>query len=327
MRKLILNLATLLALAAPAQAQVTALPTLRPEITVAGDLVRIGDLIENAGSVAETPVFRAPDLGTTGTVQTHRIVEAVRVHGLMAIETKGIAEVVVTRASRRWALKDIENQIAQSIADQYPGTEARNLNVQFDREVRAVEFEPYINAQPRIQRLSYDVRNGRFDIAFDVPGSTAARRHGLRFTGIVIEMVDVPTLSRPLARGEVMRATDIVMERRTRAEIGSDPLAQTDQIAGQAARRAMRPGQPIRAVDLMKPEVVQKGDQVTIIFEAPGITLTTRGKALENGTEGDQIAVLNPQSKRNVQAVVVGPGQVKVVSVRPIAAASTDTVR
>lgn len=327
MRKLVLNITTLLALSGPAVAEAVKLPTLRSEITVAGDLVRIGDLIENAGSVAETPVFRAPDLGTTGTVQTHRIVEAVRVHGLMAIETKGIAEVVVSRASRRWALKDIEAQIAQSIADQYPGTEARNLTVQFDREVRAVEFEPYVNAQPRIQRLSYDVRNGRFDIAFDVPGSAAARRHGLRFTGIITEMVDVPTISRAIARGEVMREGDIAMERRARAEIGADPLAQPDQIAGQAARRALRPGQPIRAVDLMKPEVVQKGEQVTIVFEAPGITLTTRGKALESGTEGEQISVLNPQSKRNVQAIVAGPGMVKVISMRPIAATSANAVR
>ena len=39
---------------------------------ITGDIVRIGDLVENAGIVAEVPIFRAPDLGQTGTVSAAR---------------------------------------------------------------------------------------------------------------------------------------------------------------------------------------------------------------------------------------------------------------
>ena len=41
-------------------------PALKSEAIVNGDIVRIGDLIENAGIVASVPIFRAPDLGHTG---------------------------------------------------------------------------------------------------------------------------------------------------------------------------------------------------------------------------------------------------------------------
>lgn len=51
----------------------------------------------------------------------------------------------------------------------------------------------------------------------------------------------------------------------------------------------------------------------------PGIFLTTRGKALESGAEGDLINVLNPQSKRTVQGVITGPGQITVSTVEPVA--------
>ena len=49
------------ALSSPAQAeQPAAGPALKREVIVTGELVRIGDLVENAGAVAEVAIFRAP---------------------------------------------------------------------------------------------------------------------------------------------------------------------------------------------------------------------------------------------------------------------------
>src|SRR5271168_3466590 len=78
----------------------SAVPALKSSATVTGDVVRIGDLVENAGPVADIPIFRAPDLGTTGAVATDRIVDAIRPHQLIGIDTRGIAEVIVNHASR-----------------------------------------------------------------------------------------------------------------------------------------------------------------------------------------------------------------------------------
>jgi flagella basal body P-ring formation protein FlgA len=72
----------------------------------------------------------------------------------------------------------------------------------------------------------------------------------------------------------------------------------------------------------MKPELVQRNETVTLIFEVPGIMLTVRGKAMEAGAEGDLVSVLNPQSKRTVQGTVTGMGTVTVVATRPRIAAN-----
>ncbi len=53
-------------------------PVLKAEAIVTGDVVRIGDLVEHAGIVANVPIFRAPDLGSTGTVPADAVIEAVR---------------------------------------------------------------------------------------------------------------------------------------------------------------------------------------------------------------------------------------------------------
>jgi len=113
-RTLTLAGAALIALAVPAVGQTTAAlvqnrPVLKAEAVVTGDIVRIGDLVAHAGIVANRPIFRAPDLGSTGTVSVEAVIEAVRAHALIGLDTGGVNEVVVTRASRTIPAKDIED--------------------------------------------------------------------------------------------------------------------------------------------------------------------------------------------------------------------------
>ena len=89
-------------------------PTLREAVTVTSDVVRIGDLVDNAGAAAGIPIFRSPDVGTTGTVATYQIVEALRSHDLTAVNTDGIREVQVARAGRMISVKDIQARIVRA---------------------------------------------------------------------------------------------------------------------------------------------------------------------------------------------------------------------
>src|SRR2546423_15671556 len=90
-------------------------PRLKSAASVSGDIVRIGDLVENAGVAANTPIFRAPDLGQTGAVPSNAVLDAVRPHGLIAVDARGISEIAVTRMSRTIAVDDIEARIVQAL--------------------------------------------------------------------------------------------------------------------------------------------------------------------------------------------------------------------
>jgi flagella basal body P-ring formation protein FlgA len=294
-------------------------PVLKRDVTVASDLVRIGDVIENAGPSARVPIFRSPDLGQTGTVSAMRVMEALRAHGFTIVETRGIHEVAVTRASRHYSVKDIETRIAEALAGRSGLGDAKNLAVTLDRDAKPVQLEP--NA-PDLQasRVLYDIRSGRFDVTFDVPGSAVARRTSLRYVGTVVETVEAAVLTRPLGRGDVVRAPDVAIERRPKAETRSDVSSSVSGLVGLAARRALRAGEVLRTGDLQKPELVQRNDNVTLVYEAPGLVLTMRGKALDSGAVGDTVSVLNVQSKRTVQGTVSGPGQVSVAATTRVSA-------
>lgn len=319
-RNLIIAGAALLALGVSAKADQER-PKLKAEATVTGSIVRIGDLIEHAGIIAKVPIFRAPDLGATGTVSAEAVIEAVRSHALIGLDTGDVSEVVVTRASRAIPAKDIETLVAQALSAQYAFGPRKDIVVNFDRELRTIQVETTTKGEPRVAYLNYDARSGRFDVTLDMP-TGATTRGTLQLSGRAASTVEVVTLARAVERGEVLKSGDVLIERRPRAEIGRDIVSNAEQAIGQAARASLQPGRPLRVADLMRPELVQRNETVTLVYAVPGITLTVRGKAIEGGAGGDVISVLNEQSKRTVQGVVAGPGRVIISTGSPRLAAN-----
>lgn len=291
-------------------------PVLRASVTVNSDIVRIGDVIDNAGSASQIAIFRAPDLGTTGSVPTSRILSALGAHQVIGVDTRNIREVSVTRSSRTVSSKDIEQQVAQALEHRNGLGDAANLSVTFDRDLRELQLDASNTGDMRASLIRFDPRNGRFDITFEIPNEVTYSPTKLRFTGTAIETVEATILTRSVDRNDVLKASDLVTERRPKAEVGND-LTTRERAIGMQVRKQLRAGQAIKAIDIGKPDLVTRDQSVTLIYEAPGIYLTGRGKAVDSGTQGDVVNVTNLQSKRTVQGTVVGPGQVVVMAPTP----------
>jgi flagellar basal body P-ring formation protein FlgA len=296
-------------------------PVLKPEAVVTGDIVRIGDLIENAGIVASVPIFRAPDLGYTGTISADSVLEAVRGHALIGIDTAGIRDIVVTRASRTIPIKEVEDVVARALSSRFDIGQAKDIVVTFAREPRAMYVEPSAQGTPRITQIDFDARSGRFDAMLEIPAGSG-KRTAMRLLGRAAATVEVATVTRTIDRGGTIRDSDLQFERRPRAEVGREMITSREQAIGLAARTNLQPGRPLRAGELMKPDLVQRGDAVTLVYEVPGIVLTLRGKAMEGGALGDTISVVNEQSKRTIQGTISGAGRVLIRSSSPQLAAN-----
>ena len=300
-------------------------PTLKPEAIVTGEIVRIGDLVDHAGIVASVPIFRAPDLGYTGTVSADAVLEAVRRHALIGVDTAGINDIVVTRASRTIPAKDVETLVAQTLSSRFDLGPSKDIVVNFAHDMRSIHVEPSVHGEPRVTHIDFDSHSGRFDATLEFLVG-AGKRSVLRLAGRATPTVQVAILTRPVDRGTVLKEADVIMERRPRTEVGRDIISKHEDAVGYAARAGLQPGRPLRSADLMKPDLVQRNESVTLVYEVPGIVLTIRGKAADGGAEGDVISVLNEQSKRMVQGVIVGPGRVAVAN-GPARLAANNLVR
>ena len=293
-----------------------AVPVLRAQVSVESDVVRIGDVIENAGSAAQIAIYRSPDLGTTGTLPTAQIINALQAHQVIGVDIRDIKSVSVTRLARILDGKEIESQVAHALEHRNGLGDAANLNLTFDREVQEVRLESWNSGALQPIHVRYEPRSGRFDVSFEVGNDNNSPRTKLRFTGTAIEMFEAAVLTRNVDRGELLKTSDVIIERRPKAEIGGDAAAR-GQAVGMQMRRSARAGQSLKAADLGKPDLVQRDDNVTLIYESAGIYLTMRGKAVDNGTEGDTVTVLNLQSKRTVYGTVVGRDQVAIQVATP----------
>ncbi|HML13576.1 MAG TPA: flagellar basal body P-ring formation chaperone FlgA [Xanthobacteraceae bacterium] len=286
---------------------------LKREAVVTSDLVRIGDLIDGAGATAGIAIFRAPDIGETGSVPAYQVVAAARAYGIERVDTQGNSEVAVTRAGHLLAPKDIEAAIARTLAARSGIADARDLAVTFDLEPQALRLQTA--ADLRALYVYYNTRSGRFDVTFEL-ADEEARRTTQRYSGYAVETLPVAVTLRALARGEVVNSGDVAVERRPKADFRDGAAASADP-GGLAVRHPVRAGQPLRVSDLMRPEIVHRNEPVTLIYEAPGLVLTMRGRALDPGAQGDIINVANSQSNRTVQGTVAGPARVVVRSGAP----------
>jgi flagella basal body P-ring formation protein FlgA len=215
MRSLLLATALLAAAATAAlgQAQrdeVIASPTLRANVTVSSDVVRIGDVIDNAGPTAQIAIYRAPDLGTVGTLSTAQVIAALRQHQVIGVDTRELKSITVTRLSRSIDSKDIENQVAQALENRHGLGAAANLSLTFDREVQGLQLDASNTGALQPVAVRFDARSSRFDVTFAIGNDSNVSATKLRFTGSAVETVEAAVLVRGVERNEVLKSSDVV---------------------------------------------------------------------------------------------------------------------
>jgi flagella basal body P-ring formation protein FlgA len=235
---------------------------------------------------------------------------------VIGVDTRDLREISVTRLARTLLPREIELAVAAALEHRNGLGDAANLSLTFDRELADIRLEASNSGALAPASVRYEPRGNRFDVTLEIAGDNAAAPARLRFTGTAIEMVEALVLARGIERNEVIKSADVVTERRPKAEVGADAVVR-DRAVGMQARRQLRAGQALRTADLAKPDLVQRDQSVTLIYETPGLYLTMRGKALDGGTEGDVVNVLNLQSKRTVSGIVTGRGQVSVAVAAP----------
>ncbi len=117
------------------------------------------------------------------------------------------------------------------------------------------------------------------------------------------------TALRPLAKGELVNKSDIsitFVEQRAYRRYGFN---QMDQVAGAKLKRNIRQGNVIERRDIC---VVCRNESVVIRAVKGELVITTKGTALSDGAQGEQVRVKNTKSNRIINAIVTGIAEVNV---------------
>lgn len=293
-------------------------PVLRSQVMTLSEIVTIGDFYSNAGRFASTPLFRSPDMGTSGNVAATEVAERARAAGLEAAGTDGLRTVVVYRGATRLNRDQLAGLVRKSLAERHAGLDTDSLDIRLLQAPDQVLADPKVHDPIRVDRVEWSQANGHFTLHATVAVEVGTDR--LILSGIATEMIDVITLAQPIRRGDIVKEEDFDIVRLARNKVPAGALTDAKDIVGKQARTNVRANSPLSRRDFQRPVLIERGEKITVTYEMPGMKLTSRAQAMDDGAKGDVIDVMNLTSRRIVPAIVTSRGQVRVHAANPVIA-------
>jgi flagella basal body P-ring formation protein FlgA len=123
---------------------------------------------------------------------------------------------------------------------------------------------------------------------------------------------DMVVTARPLERGELIKAGDVLIQKRDISTAPPRVCKTLEDAVGKIVKTGIRGNTPIRADYLEKMPVVKNGQAVSIIAENDALCITAPGKAKKDGAAGDTILVVNMNTQKDVKARVIDSKTVSV---------------
>jgi len=129
---------------------------------------------------------------------------------------------------------------------------------------------------------------------------------------------DLVVAARPIARGTILSAADVTLVTKLLPSAPGGVLVSPEVAVGRVALRDIAPGTTLNANQLKAPQIVRRGQAVTLSLANGPVAVRVAGTALKDGTLGERIPVRNLNSKRVVEGVVLADGRVEVTAARPL---------
>jgi len=280
--------------------------TLKPFAKLAGPVVRLSDLWD--GVKSDTDLGPAPEPGGRITIPSAQLAAIARQFGVDWHPNSGGDRVILERLGRPLTRDDISPAIRTALT-------AIGASLDADVELGAFTaplFPQEAKLAVTVAQVDLDKLSGRFSAQLDIAAADTPNVP-LRITGRIQEMIDVPVARHRMLPGDVVATVDLEWAHLPKGLGHGDIVRTLADAIGLSAKQSIAPNQPIPLANLGRPVLVQKGNDMSLTLESPGISLSSRGIATEPGGLGEHIRVLNEYAHTTVEAVITGPGQARVV--------------
>jgi flagella basal body P-ring formation protein FlgA len=122
---------------------------------------------------------------------------------------------------------------------------------------------------------------------------------------------DYPVAARQLRRGDVLSESDIMMQRGDISTLPQQVVLDISSLLGKVLSMGLNSGQPFRHHMVKTPDLVLRGQNVSIVYSTAGFSATNTGQAMSDGGAGDLIPV-RTSSGTIIKGIVQPDGTVKV---------------
>lgn len=300
--KTLLAVSLSLALASPGLAQDARTVVLREYLVTDDHIISASDLF--VGVDDTTPLARAGSPGQIVSLDPVYIQREVAQLGLSWANASNVERISIRRAS----IEIPQSLISDLIASELYARTGHSHEVSLSSAAASIHKPVDAAGSAELITLDIEVSGGAFRANIR-PYQDA---EPIQITGRAESVMDVPVLTRPIARGDVISASDIEWIRLRSDRVRAETIVDVAGLEGQQARRALRPGEALKDFDLVAPTMIERGETIALVYQSGSLILTAQARALSDAAEGERINFINLQSNRTVEAVAVAPGEARV---------------
>jgi len=284
--------------------------SLKPVALITGDVFTVGDLFGGLSKdVADKVLGPAPQPGRDMVLNARTLMRVAIALDLPWRPSSNADQITIRRAATLIETEDIKNALSTSLKNQ--GVSGRFdmtfMNIA-QPEMIIPQNEP---ATIEISQITFDPQSERFQATLVAPSRQNPLTE-LMVSGQVEHLVPVPVLKEAISSGDVVNAYNIEWVDMKSRDLQSDIILNEQDLVGMTPRRVLLSGKPVRTIELERPQLISRGDTITITYNNGFMTLNAQGKSLQNGAKGDLIRVVNTSSNRTIEAFVEGESLVSV---------------
>ena len=288
------------------------LVTLKGETEVRRMAVRLSDVFNGVPAEIDRDIAQAPAPGKQVSYDVTTLTRVADKYRLDWQPQNLSDHAVITSAGTHISTDSIRDAVVRKVKESNTSAMQKHSDVEvaFDNRALDVTLPADQSADFTLNNFDYDEQSKRFHA--DLTASTSGGPFSVPLTGHILVKRTIAVLARRLEGGTMISATDIDTLTLPVDRINPTVVTEASQLIGRELRRDTDGGEIIHTHDIIPPRYVTRGSLITMKIETPFMIVTSQGKALQDGAEGDVVRVMNTQSNRMVEGTVTGAGTVTI---------------
>lgn len=140
------------------------------------------------------------------------------------------------------------------------------------------------------------------------------------FMDVMLQRVPYPmvvTASTGVQRGQILRASDLQLTPVAFDKVKPSMARDIDEVVGMQLSRSVRPGGFVQRQIVGTPVLIERGEVIEVRVRGGGITITTQGKALQDGRGDEVVEVEISNTRKRVFARVAAQGVCEIATRTP----------
>jgi flagellar basal body P-ring formation protein FlgA len=293
---------------------------LRGESEVRRMAVRLSDVFNGIPSSIDEDIAQAPSPGKQVIYDINVLTRLANKYHLDWKPQSLADHVVITTACTHITIESIRDAVIKKMRADNADTVKKDSEIDVVLDNHALEIDLPADQTPdfTLNNFDYDASSRHFRA--DIFAETLGGPYTVPVTGRVMIKQKVPVLAKRLSSGTILSASDIDWVSIDEEHVNASVITDSHQLVGRELRRDLAEGEMFRTHDIIQARFVTRGSIVTMSIETPVMQVTAQGRALQDGTEGEVVRLINTQSNRVVEGTVTGPQTVLIHAGQKVAA-------